>query len=1432
MKKVGQRIFNIVVSLLMVLALWPTAVTDINAETSNNLADFAKSAEVKNATKNSDGSYTVLPYTSYTFVLHCQENNTPGGLQFPQTSNATLEYKIPDGLILDSESLSGTMDIPFTIGQKAYDITDCKWEITRDSNGKYKYVIHLNTTDTTTWNAFNSSSNATFDLNLTAQVAKSTDIKWTDNVITKIVTDNSKANLAVSKTGSYDASRNLVNYDVTITSTGYNSNVVVNDAVQGTALTYNGDAYLVNASNYKNQGTLTTDGNGFKYVVSSMGDGETRTIHYTAAVDIKKLSGDGTLSGGTLNFGTKGETENTVTYSSNEKPKNDPVTHDLTNQISYASLNKSAGNVTANGTTSTIPWTVTYNSEANVSMAGSTLTDTIDAASQGFMKYSGAGIHIVKKTKSGTTVETYDVAWSKLSSKSDSKWVYQIPTSDTEAFSYTITYETQVDTSTFVDTKNVKNTINDNKGRASSGSKDITPSQDQQIAVSKKATAVNSSKDITWESTITVPANGLTKATVVDTYPTESNGYYQDTLSGNVTVSGVLTDSTGKEIEYYTIDTSDSKKVTVEFFQDAAHQVYGLKGTGSSRTIKITLTTSDDQKWISAAASQSYLKKHVNNVSFTGNGVTKTDSAEAYPGNTIFTKNCVDSNGKVTSEPCGTASDGMQYYKYNVVFSNMSGDFDITDQFDTSKLELYGNIRDQYNNKPIWDANVLYSGDQYSCSKYEGEVTYDVTDTGITFHVKSSQLSAGPGSYYKLVYYLKVKTSAVDELNKDSIKASDKVVKLNNKATINNQTQSVDVDYKYAGITKDVLTNNNNVVLQDGKILNYTLTVNPNALNMSDGNTLTVTDISSDNLSLLYTSIEIYSVNTATQAETLINSQCTYDVHGSTATFTIPDETKVIIRYQSAINTSKVGDIEITNDAKVTGFEDNTDSKVNYKGASSASASNEEIYILKCKKDDMSTVLAGAKFALSVYSDTEGKYVPVTDQKGSNAGKQAVFTTGSDGIARVIGDDSQVGWTLNSYGDSAKFKLTEIEAPEGYVIDGTGEYYFTFADVADYSKNEYFNGDTIKVYNDVKPATTSLKVAKVWSDSNNQDGKRTASVTFQLQKTVDGKTSDVDQTVTLNADNNWAGSFTDLAQYEDGKAITYSAKETSELPEGYTAAGEYDKATNTYTITNSYTPEITSAKVTKTWDDNNNQYNVRPTNVTFQLQKTVDGKTSDVEDKTVVLNDENAWTYTFKDLPKYEGGKEITYSAVETSTDKNYTSEANGLTVKNTLITGKLVIKKTFAGTEIPDTAKNKLNFKVTGPNNYEKTISYAEFTNGEYTLDYILAGDYKVEEVNNVVDGYRAVVTYTVNGKTGQTASVDANTTPVFAITNTYVETPKTPTTPTPTPDRPTTPTTPDRPTTPNTGDQTNLPMAAAGMLFGTMAAMFVVFFKRKYSD
>lgn len=95
---------------------------------------------------------------------------------------------------------------------------------------------------------------------------------------------------------------------------------------------------------------------------------------------------------------------------------------------------------------------------------------------------------------------------------------------------------------------------------------------------------------------------------------------------------------------------------------------------------------------------------------------------------------------------------------------------------------------------------------------------------------------------------------------------------------------------------------------------------------------------------------------------------------------------------------------------------------------------------------------------------------------------------------------------------------------------------------------------------------TSVSVTKVWDDENNKAGKRPDSVTVTLL--ANGE--ETDYTITLNADNNWKGSFSGLDKYANGEEIAYTIGETK--VEGYTSKITGD-AVNGYVITNTYTPE-------------------------------------------------------------------------------------------------------------------------------------------------------------------------------------------------------------------------------------------------------------------
>ena len=104
------------------------------------------------------------------------------------------------------------------------------------------------------------------------------------------------------------------------------------------------------------------------------------------------------------------------------------------------------------------------------------------------------------------------------------------------------------------------------------------------------------------------------------------------------------------------------------------------------------------------------------------------------------------------------------------------------------------------------------------------------------------------------------------------------------------------------------------------------------------------------------------------------------------------------------------------------------------------------------------------------------------------------------------------------------------------------------------------------VTNKHTPGKTSVTVTKVWDDKDDQDGVRADSVTIHLL--ADGV--DTGKTLVLNASNDWTGSFTDLDEKHNGKAIVYTVEE--EEVSGYTVTITGNQ-TKGFTVTNVHTPK-------------------------------------------------------------------------------------------------------------------------------------------------------------------------------------------------------------------------------------------------------------------
>lgn len=87
---------------------------------------------------------------------------------------------------------------------------------------------------------------------------------------------------------------------------------------------------------------------------------------------------------------------------------------------------------------------------------------------------------------------------------------------------------------------------------------------------------------------------------------------------------------------------------------------------------------------------------------------------------------------------------------------------------------------------------------------------------------------------------------------------------------------------------------------------------------------------------------------------------------------------------------------------------------------------------------------------------------------------------------------------------------------------------------------------------------TSVKVQKVWADTDHQD-QRPSEVAVQLLRN-----GQVHDTVTLNADNNWRHTWTGLSKSADWQVVEKA------VPDGYTVSVSKDGAT--FTVINTYRP--------------------------------------------------------------------------------------------------------------------------------------------------------------------------------------------------------------------------------------------------------------------
>ena len=331
--------------------------------------------------------------------------------------------------------------------------------------------------------------------------------------------------------------------------------------------------------------------------------------------------------------------------------------------------------------------------------------------------------------------------------------------------------------------------------------------------------------------------------------------------------------------------------------------------------------------------------------------------------------------------------------------------------------------------------------------------------------------------------------------------------------------------------------------------------------------------------------------------------------------------------------------------------------------------------------------------------------------------------------ADIIKSDSEGYININGL-DIGEYKIIEIKSPEGYELSKE-EIPFT---VIRYENGELGLEKNVEIVNQ-RIERIDISILKEWEDKNNQDGIRPDEITVNLIAD-----NEVIKEIVLSKEENWKYEIKGLPKFNsEDKEIVYDIKELE--VKGYNSSTEVKG--KDFTITNSHNPETRDIFGGKTWNDNNNQDGKRPDSIIIRLY--ANGE----EIKKIDTTEENGWKYIFKDLPRYENGKEIEYTVKEDEVDF-YITEIKGFDIENTHIPEEIMLNgsKIWDDNEDQD-GKRPKSIKVRLYANGEeiKAIDVTEETNWEFEFKELPKYEDGVEIVYTISEDEVEYYTTKING-------------------------------------------------------------------------------------
>ena len=239
-----------------------------------------------------------------------------------------------------------------------------------------------------------------------------------------------------------------------------------------------------------------------------------------------------------------------------------------------------------------------------------------------------------------------------------------------------------------------------------------------------------------------------------------------------------------------------------------------------------------------------------------------------------------------------------------------------------------------------------------------------------------------------------------------------------------------------------------------------------------------------------------------------------------------------------------------------------------------------------------------------------------------------VLERDGDSIARAV--------LANGRSEYAFRNLPRYDVPTNgqHIAEGDGhEFRYSVRELPVHGYSSAQNGYDFT--NTILQDYTQFPVRKVWDDRDDQDGYRPQSVTLTLTGTTPAYSRSY--SMELSGDGNvWDSAFKDLPVYDDARnVIAYSLSEP-DVP------AHYSSVVSGHTVTNSHVPDSVLVRVSKIWDDRNNNDRHRPAAITLHL--TANGETLQSRE---VSGTGYEWEVSFGKWPRRKNGQDIQYSVAE-----------------------------------------------------------------------------------------------------------------------------------------------------------------------------------------